>query len=151
MSSLNPTDLRLITLERVIFVFPSIMKFFVLILKIAYTIILKNVRMLLRIFWITVHYILHLATCLHVVNLYAHDSIYVNICMPQKKKKFPEITPNSRIICYGHYYIHVGYFATTEVQWTQDIYIFWLLSRMSIWPREITNTLWDSLQYNATL
>ena len=101
--------------------------------------------MLLRIFCITIHYLLHLATCLHVVNLYAHDPIYVNICMPQKKKKFPEITPNSRIICYGHYYIHVGYFATTEVQSTQDIYISWLLSRMSIWPREITNALWDSL------
>jgi len=39
---------------------------------------LKNVRMLLRIFCITIHYLLHLATCLHAVNLHVHDDSSYN-------------------------------------------------------------------------
>ena len=56
-------------------------KWLILILKIyIYTIILKNARMFLRILCIAIHYLLHLATCLHVVNLCAHnDSSYNDI------------------------------------------------------------------------
>jgi hypothetical protein len=32
-----------------------------------------------------------------------------------KEEEYPGITLNGRIICYGHYWIHVGYFATIEV------------------------------------
>ena len=80
-------------------------KWLILILKIyIYTIILKNARMLLRIFCIAIHYLLHLATCLHAVNLCAHnDSSYIMIYMHTfMKKEYPGLALNKKIIYHGH-------------------------------------------------
>jgi hypothetical protein len=52
----------------------------------------------------------------------SHGLIHVN--MDALKAEILKITLNSQIICYGHYYIHVWYFATIAKKWTQDIYIY---------------------------
>ena len=100
--------------------------------------------MSLRIFCIIIHYIfLHLATCLHVVNLYAHGPIYINMHALKKE----EISCN--------YFEKLNYLLWSLLNPCRNFYyhwsvvnsgyISWLLSRMSIWSGEITNALWDSL------